>query len=208
MHRSRRLIVSLLALFALVAAACSSDSDDGATAATDDDAGESTAEVVDADDEPTTAAPTTTEASPEGTVLINDLQISIVEFGEDGFVEIVNSGDEDVDINGIWLCQFPSYVDLGTVVDGGLIAAGTSVQIPAGVAGGLDIAGGEAALYTSRDFGNSDEIFAYVQWGSGGGRADVAAGAGIWPPGASVTPDPEFGNIELFGDPADPESWS
>ncbi len=207
MNRSRRLIVALFALLALVAAACSSDSDDGEVAP-DDDAGESSSEVVEAVDEPTTAAPTTTEASPEGTVAIHDLQITIVEFGEAGFIEIVNSGDVDVDVNGIWLCQFPSYTDLGTVVDGGVIAAGTSIQIPAGVAGGLDIAGGEAALYTSRDFTNSDEIFSYVQWGTGGGRSDVAAGAGIWPPEASVTPDPEFGNIELFGDPADPESWS
>ena len=37
---------------------------------------------------------------------------------------------------------------------------------------------------------------------------DVAAEAGIWPAGASVEPDPAFNSIELFGDPADPESWS
>ena len=206
MHRSLRLMVGLLALFALLAAACGgSDSSD---AASDDDVGSSSSDATEVDQDSTTAAPTTTQAAPAGTVAIDGLQISIVEFGETGFIEISNTGDEAVDVNGIWLCQFPSYADLGNVVDGGVIPAGGSVQIPAGTAGALNIDGGEAALYTSRDFGNSDEIFAYVQWGSGGGRAAVAADAGIWPSGASVTPDPEFGNIELFGDPADPESWS
>jgi len=207
MHRSIRLIVSLTALFALLAAACGGGDDTTADAdvATTDDGGESS-DAVEADDDPTPTAPTTA-AAPEGAVGIHDLQISIVEFGDDGFIEIVNNGDQDVDLNGIWLCQFPSYADLGTVVDGGVIAAGSSVQIPSGTAGSISIDGGEAALYTSRDFGNSDAIFAYVQWGTGGGRSDVAAGAGIWPAGASVTPDPEFGNIELGGDPADPESW-
>ncbi|MEK9527166.1 MAG: hypothetical protein VWZ83_12250, partial [Acidimicrobiaceae bacterium] len=58
------------------------------------------------------------------------------------------------------------------------------------------------------DVTNPDTIFGFVQWGSGGVRADVAAEAGIWPAGASVEPDPAFNSIELFGDPADPESWS
>lgn len=210
MHRSIRLIVSLTALFALLATACGGgdDTSDNADVASTDDGGDAS-DAVEADDDPPTTAPTTTTtaAAPEGAVAIHDLQISIVKFGDDGFIEIVNNGDQDVDLNGIWLCQFPSYADLGTVVDGGVIAAGNSVQIPAGTAGSISIDGGEAALYTSRDFGNSDEIFAYVQWGSGGGRSDVAAGANIWPSGASVTPDPEFDSIELGGDPADPESW-
>jgi len=210
MHRSIRLIISLTALFALLATACGGDDDTSDTSATSaDDGGDDgdAADEVEADDDPTSTAPTTTAAAPQGTVAIHDLQISIVEFGAEGFIEIVNNGDQDVDVNGIWLCQFPAYADLGSVVDGGVIAAGSSVQIPAGTAGSISIDGGEAALYTSRDFANPDDIFAYVQWGTGGGRSDVAAGAGIWPAGASVTPDPEFGNIELGGDPADPESW-
>ena len=68
--------------------------------------------------------------------------------------------------------------------------------------------GGEAALHSGSDVTNPDTIFGFVQWGSGGVRADVAAKAGIWPDGASVEPDPAFNSIELFGDPADPESWS
>ena len=76
------------------------------------------------------------------------------------------------------------------------------------VLGGLAVDGGEAALHSGSDVTNPDTIFGFVQWGSGGVRADVAAEAGIWPAGASVEPDPAFNSIELFGDPADPENWS
>ncbi len=208
MYRFRRPLVPLLLVLALLASACGGGDDgDASDGGSGDDAGTAAGDDGGADDTTTTST-TTTEAAPEGAVEIPDLQLSVIEFGDAGFVQITNVGANDVDLSGIFLCQFPTYIDLGTVVDGGVIAASSSVQIEAGAVGGLDSAGGEAALYTTNDFTNPDAIFGYVQWGSGGARAEVAAEAGIWPPGASVTPDPAFSNIELFGDPANPESWS
>ena len=196
--RSARLA---LALFALLGAGCSS-SDSAEVVAEDEQVVTSEAAV---DPEPT--APPTTETIPVEAVAIPDIQIVAVAFGDAGYVEIANNGTEDAALDGIWLCQFPTYVDLGTVVPGGTVAAGASVQIAAGGIGGLDIAGGEAALYTTPNFESAESISGFVQWGTGGARAAVAAEAGLWPAGATVTPDPELNLIELFGDPADVESW-
>ena len=100
------------------------------------------------------------------------------------------------------------HIDLGEQLGGLALGPGESVEVPAAAIGGLNIEGGEAALYSAPDFTNPEAIIAFVQWGTGGARADVAAEAGIWPADASVEPDPQFNSIELFGDPADPEAWS
>lgn len=202
MRRVQRL-TTLVLLVALLAAGCSSDDGDSLPA---DDSDVSTSDT--AEDDPGTTAPTTTVTIPEAATEIPDLQINLVEFGDAGFVQIINNGDSDASLDGIILCQFPTYIDLGEVIDGGTIAAGATAQVDAATLGGLNVAGGEAALYTARDFTNPDAIFGFVQWGSGGARHEVATAAGIWPAGASIEPDPAFSNIELFGDPADPESWS
>ena len=200
----RRLLLILLAVSALVAAGCGS-SDDSDDAAPSDEVAESTTTVADA--EPEETAPPTTDTIPAEATELPDLQIVFVEFGEAGYVEIANVGDEPADVNGIQFCQFPTYFDLGPVT-GGTIAPGESIQLTASAVGGLDPAGGEAALYSSASFTDPTAIFAYVQWGTGGERASVAVEAGIWADGASVTPDPAFNSIELFGDPADVEAWS
>ena len=203
----RRRLLALLAVLVLIASACGGSDNDAADDAASDDSGAGSDDSA-PDDEPATTAPTTTATIPPEATEIPDLQIVFVEFGDAGYVVIANQGDEPADLDGIQLCQFPTYVDLGTVVDGATIAAGESVQIPAATIGGLRVEGGEAALYAAPDFTNPDAIFGFVQWGTGGERSEVAAEAGIWPSGASVEPDPAFNSIELFGDPADPESWS
>jgi ABC-type glycerol-3-phosphate transport system substrate-binding protein len=202
MRRVQRL-TALVLLVALMAAACGGDDGESLTA---DDSGSSQTDTV--EDEPGTTAPTTTVTIPEAAIEIPDLQINLVEFGATGFVQIINNGDSDASLDGIILCQFPTYIDLGEVIADGTIAAGATAQVDAATMGGLNAAGGEAALYTARDFTNPDAIFGFVQWGTGGARHEVATAAGIWPAGASIEPDPAFNNIELFGDPADPESWS
>lgn len=201
----RRWLLTLFAVFALVAAACGGG---------DDTAGDDLPPVEDGvtpegtiDTEPTETAPPTTDTIPPEAVELPDLQIVFVEFGDEGFVEIANVGDTDADVDGIQLCQFPTYLDIGPIA-GGTIAAGESIRVSASGIGGLSADGGEAALYSSPDFTNPEAIFGFVQWGTGGARAEVATEAGIWPAGASIEPDPAFNSIELFGDPADPESWS
>ncbi len=189
----------------LLVAACGGD-DAGPTLGGNEDA-DSSADAPDVVEEPSSTAPSTTATIPEGAVEIPDLQITVVEFGDQGFVELMNTGAGEAAVSGVLLCQSSTCTDLGTVVESGVIAAASSVQIDAAAVGGLSIDGGEAALYSENDMTNADAIFAYVQWGAGGSSSEVAAQAGIWPPGASITPDPQFGNIELFGDPADPESW-
>lgn len=203
----RRRLVALLSVLLMVAASCGGSDNDVADGPLPDEPGV-TPDATVPDDEPAPTAPSTTDTIPPEATALPDLQIVFVEFGEAGYVEIANHGDSTADLAGIQLCQFPTYVDLGTVVDGGSIPAGGSVQIPAATMGGLDVSGGEAALYSAPDFANSEAIFGFVQWGTGGARGDVAAEAGIWPAGASVEPDPAFNSIELGGDPADPESWS
>lgn len=200
----RRSLLALFAVLAVFAVSCGSSDDDAAVDDSTDDAAVDDTTTTAAPKE--TAPPTTDTIPPEATELPS-LQIVFVEFGNDGYVEIANVGTEPAVVDGIQFCQFPTYVDLGTLVDGP-IPPGESVQIAGTEVGGFAIAGGEAALYSSPDFSEPSAILAYVQWGSGGGRADVAAAAGIWAEGATVTPDPEFNSIELFGDPADVEAWS
>lgn len=197
--RLRRLF-ALLAVLAIVAASCSDDSSSDDVEPLPDDEVTTT----------TTTIPGTTQPIPDEGVALVDLQISSVAFGDTGSVTIVNNGDEDVDLNGIFLCQWPNYLDLGGIVDGGVLAAGASTDVAAQRWGGLDRASGEAALYTGQAFADAEAILAYVQWGEGGHqRASTAAEAGIWPSADDfVTPDPEFPNIESGGDPADPGNWS
>ena len=158
----------------------------------------------------TSSTTSTTEPVPQDAAPLGDLQIIGVEFGDSGFVRVENRGSADANVNGIYICQFPQYTDLGTVVTGGVIAAGATVEVPASTVGGLSVEGGEAALYANNaDFGSPENILAYVQWGTGGARAEVATAANIWAgPDVLIVPDPDFNDIVLDGYPADPEAWS
>ncbi len=150
----------------------------------------------------------TTDTIPVDAVALPDVRIDLVQFGEDGFVRITNNGESDASIEGVWLCQHAVHVDLSTVLNASRIPVGGSVQIPSVTLGGIAIDGGEAALYGAAGCDDPAAVFGFVQWGTGGLRHSDAADAGLWPMGATVTADPAYGNIELYGDPASPESWS
>lgn len=197
--RSIRLgMTTCLLTLALLLAGCGGDDSDD------------TAEPQPTEPAPTASTTSTTVPNPQDAVGLGDLVIVGVQFGDGGFVRVQNRGSTDADVNGIYICQFPQYTDLGTEVTGGVIDARATVEIPASAVGGLSSAGGEAALYANNsDFGSPDNILAYVQWGTGGARAEVATAANIWAgPDVSVTPDLAYNDIVLEGDPVDPENWS
>lgn len=177
---TRRTLFALVLVLALLAAACGGDDDDSSSgsATTSDD------------------APSEVEEDPPAGAAVGDIVVADVNF-DTGVAVLRNDGSEAVELGGHWLCDRPSYVELSS----GVLAPGETREVSLG---GFDAAGGELAVYTSSDFGSADDMIAYVQWGSGGGRASVAADAGLWsgdpvmPAGSSIT---------LTGSGGSAESW-
>ncbi|MEN8237675.1 MAG: hypothetical protein ABFR53_00600 [Actinomycetota bacterium] len=204
--------ITLLIALTLLAAACSSDSDPSADdAATTTEAPASTtapiaATTTEAETSASTTVPvaaTTTEASEsDGGSASSPLVIAAVDF-EAGVIRIRNDGGEDYDLSGHWICNRPTYSEL----PGEVLAPGEVVEIDA-AAIGLSADSGEIALYESSDFGNSDDIRRYVQWGTDShGRTTIAVAGGVWQEGDFI--DNQGGNIESTGsDPVSAPDWS
>lgn len=191
--------LALLLVLVLLAAACSSD-DEEDVATTPPPPTEA----------PQVEAPTTTEAPATTTVTEETTTVPVetapegdpafaltqVVFGDSGYVVVTNVGNGTGDIGGHWICQRPAYFEIPSVD----LAPGESVWIAAADGEGLEpaqgvvavvpadrslgvfnVSTGEAALYTSNEFGDSAAIIDYVEWGSGNhGRSSVAVEAGIW----------------------------
>ena len=111
-------------------------------------------------------------------------QVAISEITASGEVEIINTSNETIDLSNYWLCDRPSYEQLGnlTVSCGDLnLAAGASVTV---ITSSITVnpAGDEMAIYSSSSFGSSTAIIDYVIWGnrSGSTREPTASQAGIW----------------------------
>jgi hypothetical protein len=112
------------------------------------------------------------------------LAISEIGFGSAGYVEITNISDSVATLDGLWLCQQPSYHELS-----GSLNPGESIRIDAADSryGSLSTDGGAMGLYTSAEFGSPDAIIGYVAWGpSGHGRLNVAISAGVWTEDSSI----------------------
>lgn len=191
MSRHRRAAIASVAVLALFAAACGSDDD-----ASPADTAPPPTQLDDTDGAPATDPPATDPAAtdppasePADAPTDNGrgapLQVTAVSF-ETGVATLTNTGDEPYDLSGHWICNRPSYAELGSTViePGGTFEASL---------GGFNPGGGEVAIYSSDAFGSSDDIVAYVGWGSGGGRQSVAEDAGIWvgdpvqPTGTEIT---------------------
>ncbi len=187
--------LALLSLLALVIAACGGESGDSTTTLP-----EATSTTID-DTTDSTAGATTTQPSEDTTTTAAltgsdgaQFVVSNVTFGASPMVVITNVGSDTGSLAGHFLCQRPSYAGLPDVEvpAGGTIAfslGGDNFAPPADAIaaeeqldlGGLSNGGGEIGLYTSSNFGSSDDIISYVEWGSGDhGRSATAIAAGIW----------------------------
>ncbi|SHG99775.1 spondin domain-containing protein [Flagellimonas flava] len=149
-----------------------------------------------------------TDPEPEPTIEAN-VRINEVQY-LGNWVEIVNSGEETVDLSDYFLCLGPNtYRRIGDLtVDGNLqLASGAylavSYEMP-NATGGL-------GLYTDNsDFTDASTLADFVQWGADAtARENVAVAAGIWTAGEFV---PVMGNadytIVFDGDGTGAANWS
>ena len=136
------------------------------------------------------SAPATPDAeNEEPETSITDIRINEVSHGEVNFmgatnwVELYNAGNTEADVSNLFLCDFPTYTVISTLN----VLAG-STTIPAGGYLVLEWANidndAEVGLYQANaagDFGNSDLMIDYMQYGSAGHqREGVAVNAGLW----------------------------
>lgn len=187
----------------LIFAACGGDSETSATSTPAPTLTSLAAAAPPASSTTSTAAATTTTTTTTTTTLPPNAAAAFgltqVVFDQSSFVVITNWGNDVGNLDGHWLCQFPSYVSLPDVElapgEQALIGlAGTPPPDLAGMAAVVDLGpvvgefsaeSGEIALYTDSSFDNPDSIVAYVEWGEPGhGRSSVAIAAGLWAEGA------------------------
>lgn len=171
MKTAPRILAALITVM-IVAASCSSDdtSDTEAGNGTETEAttGSDTGGEASGDDD--SDAEVTVEEAPAAVAL----SITGVSF-DNATVTIHNDSDADVSLDGMWMCNRPTYVGLPAET----LAAGASIDVDVTELG-LQGSGGEFGLYTSSDFDSASAIVDYVQWGAAGnGRASVAVEAGL-----------------------------
>lgn len=130
----------------------------------------------------TTEATTTTEPTTLAPAASPPLVITSVDFDEE-WVEITNVSGSDYSLEGHFICNFPTYA---SIADIGTVAAGESFTVELSVLN-AGSASGEVGIYTGSDFGNSDAMVTYVEWGTPNhGRSGVAVAAGLWTAGDYV----------------------
>ena len=168
----------LLVATVLVISACASPA---ATTTTTDVAGPAEPEPG----ETTTTSSTLPIVSVDATFAISRLV-----FGEEGRIELINTGPQTGNISGHWVAIHPFYLELPSLI----VEVGHAVVIGldadtlqdgwvdgVGFLPALAAVGGEVALYTTGTFGDPDAIVDYVEWGSSGHRRSaIAIAAGIW----------------------------
>jgi hypothetical protein len=137
--------------------------------------------------------------------------IVINEINDNDEVEITNTGDENLDISGFWLCDFPTYTQIGNLDivcgDDFVLEPGEFITVNAG----FDISSddGEMGIYTTNSFGSSAAIIDYVEWGSSGHtRSAIAVAAGIWTTGDFVAAFSSDNSLEYDGEGDSSSDWS
>ncbi len=143
-------------------------------------------------------------------IRINEIGTNGVDFGGAAkWVELHNAGDTEEDISGLLLCDFPKYPALNSLT----ALDGTSTTIPAG--GFLVVAwteldndadgDAEVGLYKAGtgDFGDSNQMLDYMQYGAAGHfREGVAQAAGFWTEGEFVAAPASGMSLQLVDNAA------
>lgn len=116
-------------------------------------------------------------------------------------VEIKNLGNSTVNVSSYFLCTFPVYNTLGSLI----IESGSTSLAPGAllVVSGhtLGNANGELGLYLNSQFTNPASIIDYMEYGNAGHtRATVAISAGIWSPANFVVTPPANESMMYDGD--------
>lgn len=155
----------------------------------------------------------TTEVATTVPVVSVDATFAIgtIVFGEDGWIELVNTGPQAGNIHGHWIAIHPFYLELPSAiveVDQAVIVSldpvpETEVLVHAAtLLPTLAADGGELGLYTTGSFGDPAAIVDYVEWGSGGHfRSTVAQAAGIWDETRIVPMVGNEGGLVVLGGP-------
>ena len=155
-------------------------------------------------------------------VVINEV------FPEASLIELHNPDSTPAEIGGYWLCHTNPALVYDQIPDNTIIDAGGFLIVHWGTTGintekelfttpaaplPLNKPHGEVGLYTAfgfdeGNFGVSEFLQDYVQWGEDGHwRERVAAEANVWPAGAFVpTPSPEQ-SLSFDGNGDAPEDW-
>ena len=162
--------------------------------------------------EPTTTAPI---VAPTTTVLVTTTEpvvsvdatftLGTVVFGEQGRIDVVNTGSITGNVHGYWIAVHPFYlelpsaiVDVGERVTVSLDPEATEALVHAdGLLPILEAADGEVGLYSNGNFGDPSAIIDYVEWGSAGHfRSTVAVAAGIWDETKVIATGGDEGGLE------------
>ncbi len=119
---------------------------------------------------------------PQGGIVINELNAN-------NRIEIKNTGSDTVDISSYFICNFPFYNQLSSLsIECGndlILEPGELVTVISNF--NNSETDGEMGLYLNSNYGNSNSIIDYVEWGSTGHqRSSVAVDAGIWTTGDFV----------------------
>jgi len=155
------------------------------------------------------STPTTEQVTTTPPVVTIDARflLSTVVFGDQGWIEVINTGPQAGTIHGHWIAIHPFYLELPSTI----VEVGQTVRVSldpdadpgvvVGAAGLLPVLvapGGEVGLYSSGNFGDPNSIVDYLEWGSGGHfRSTVAIAAGVWDENSVVPMEGSEGGLRI-----------
>lgn len=121
-------------------------------------------------------------ADQDRTSNLNDLQLIGVDFELNSII-IENSGARDVVTNELWIYRDGEATQLDIFT----LEPRSPVSFSMRELGEISAKSGEIALITAETAEDSNEIIAYVAWGTDGFElAPLAGDAGLWPEGAAI----------------------